>query len=180
LMKLKGAREAEAAFDDFLRLYPAHPKVPDALFLKSELLRRQILLPGRAQEKTRESITTYKRFLEKEQDTPRAETAVSRIKELNNHLLLHEEAIISHLISTRKYDSAMLRAKRVLEEFPEAAQSDKFQSMLALAVKKQTKKDEAVDGAEQTPTIIDEQTPKNLDEQTPKNLDEKTPKNPDN
>ena len=72
-MNLKEYLEAEVAFDDFLRLYPADPKVPDALFLKGELLHRQILAPGRAQEKTRESIDVYKRFLEKEPDSPRTD-----------------------------------------------------------------------------------------------------------
>ena len=142
LIKLKETTEAEVAFDDFMRLYPADTKVADALFLKGDLLRQQILPPGRSQDKTRESIETYKRFLEKEHDTPRAKTAVSNIKELRSHLLLHEEEIVSHLLSRKKYESAELRAKRALEEYPDASNTAKLQSMLAQALKKQGKKDE--------------------------------------
>lgn len=152
LMAIKKNTEAEAAFDDFLRLYPANPKVADALLLKGDLLNQQILPPGLFQEKTRESIETYKQFLEKEKDTPRAETAVSKIRKLRDHLFLHEEKIVSHLISRKKYESAELRAKRTLEEYPDATQTAKLQSMLAQALKKQGKNDDA----EQAPKSHDQ------------------------
>ncbi|MCL1925538.1 MAG: outer membrane protein assembly factor BamD [Syntrophorhabdaceae bacterium] len=143
LMKFKENTEAEVAFDDFLRLYPANPKVADALLLKGELLRQQILPLGRSQDKARESIETYKQFLEKEKDTPRTETAVLEIRKLRHHLFLHEENIVSHLLSRKKYESAELRAKRVLEEYPDVTQTTKLQSMLAKALQKQGKNDDA-------------------------------------
>jgi len=152
LMKFKKNAEAEVAFDDFLRLYPADPKVADALLLKSDLLYQQILKPGRAQDKTREAIDAYKRFLEKENDTPRAETATSSIRKLRDHLILHEETIVSHLLSRKKYGSAELRAKRALEEYPDATKKARLQLMLAQALKKQGK----TDGAEQAPKDSDE------------------------
>ena len=105
-MNLQEFIEAEVAFDDFLRLYPADPKVPDALFLKGELLQRQIQEVGRSQDKTRESIDTYKRFLEKEPDTPRSAEAASRIKEMRKRLVLQEETVVSHLLSRKLYESA--------------------------------------------------------------------------
>src|SRR5512135_713259 len=86
--------EAEVAFDDFLRLYPSDPKVPDALFLKGELLARQVLAPGRDQGKTREAIKAYTSFLEKEQGTPRAREASGKILELRNRLSLNEASIV--------------------------------------------------------------------------------------
>ena len=143
LMKIKKNMEAEVAFDDFMRLYPADPKVTDALLLKGDLLHQQIRSPGRSQDKTRESIETYKLFLEREKDTPRTEEAISKIRKLRNHLFLHEETIVSHLLSSKKYESAELRAKRVLEEYPDVTQTVKMQSMLGKALKKQGKNDDA-------------------------------------
>ena len=156
LMKQKEAVLAEAAFDDFLRLYPANPKVPDALLLKGDLLYQKILLPGRSQEKTKEAIEVYKQFLEKESDTPRAKTVLSRIKELRVHLLRHEETIISHLLSSKKYESAELRAKRALEEFSDLAPATNLLSMLSKAQEKRAKADEAA----QAQKTRDEKSPR--------------------
>ena len=70
-MANKDEIEAEVAFDDFLRLYPADPKIPDALFLKGALLSRQALPAGRDQGKTLEAIKAYELFLEREPGSPR-------------------------------------------------------------------------------------------------------------
>lgn len=140
---MKDYLEAEAAYDDFLRLYPADPKVPDALYNKGDLLHKQILAVGRSQEKTREAIEAYRLFLLKEPDTPRSETAVARINEMRRRLVAHEEAVISHLLSRKLYESAEVRAKRVILEYPDAAPTPNLLSMLAEALEKQGKKDEA-------------------------------------
>ena len=152
LMRIRENAEAETAFDDFMRLYPADPKVADALLLKGDLLHQQIMPPGRSQDKTRECITTYKLFLEKENDTPRAQAAALRVKELRAHLLRNEEQVISHLLSRKKFDSAELRAKRAMEEYPDAAPTANLLSMLAKALKQQDKNDEA----EKVLKILDE------------------------
>jgi outer membrane assembly lipoprotein YfiO len=135
--------EAEVAFDDFLRLYPSDPKVPDALFLKGGLLSRQVLAPGRNQAKTHDAIDTYKRFLEKEQGTARAAEASGRIKELRNRLALHEETVVSHFLSRKLYESAESRARRALAEYPDVPATPKLLSLLARALEKQGKKEEA-------------------------------------
>jgi len=143
LMQTKETMEAETAFNDFLRLYPADPKVADALLLKGDLLHKQILPPGKSQDKTKECIQTYKLFLEKEMDTPRAQTAALKVSDLRSHLLRHEEEIISHLLSRKKFESAELRAKRAMEEYPDSAPTAKLLSMLAKALKQQGKTEEA-------------------------------------
>src|SRR5659263_96542 len=87
--------EAEVAFDDFLRLYPADPKIPDALLLKSALLSRQALPPGRDQGKTLEAIKAYSLFLEREPGSPRAREISGKILELRNRLALHEANVVN-------------------------------------------------------------------------------------
>ncbi len=97
--------EAEIAYDDFLRLYPASDNVPYALFRKGELLSRQAGKPGRDQTKTLEALRTYKLLLEKSPSSPYAGRAAGRIGELRNRLAEHEVRVVSHYLTRKKYDA---------------------------------------------------------------------------
>ena len=142
-MANKDEIEAEVAFDDFLRLYPADPKIPDALFLKGALLFRQTLPPGRDQGKTHEAIKAYTLFLEREQGSPRTEEASRRIRELRNRLALHEATVVNHFLSRKLYDSAEARARRAVAAYPDVPAAPTLLSQLAQALEKQGKRDEA-------------------------------------
>jgi len=139
----KDRLEAETAFDDFLRLYPGHPKVADALFLKGELLDEEARAPGRSQDKTREAIETYRKFLEKEPGTRRSADVAVRIRNLRNRLCLHERAVVTHYLSRKLYNSAELRAQRAIAEYPDTAAAPEVHMLLARALEKQGKKEEA-------------------------------------
>ncbi len=149
--------EAEVAFDDFLRLYPADPKIPDALFLKGALLSGQALPPGRDQGKTREAIKTYTLYIEREPGSPRAREASGKILELRNRLALHEATVVNHFLSKKLYDSAEARARRALAAYPDVPAAPKLLSLLAQALEKQEKRDEA----ETTRKTIAEKYPDN-------------------
>ncbi len=135
--------EAEVAFDDFLRLYPADPKVPDALLLKGDLLSRQVLQPERDQGKTREAIKAYTLFLEREPGTPRARETSGKIRDLRNRLALHEAAVATHYLKRKHYDSAEARARRAVAAYPDVPAVPTILSLLAQALEKQGKRDEA-------------------------------------
>jgi outer membrane assembly lipoprotein YfiO len=135
--------EAEVAFDDFLRLYPADPKIPDALLLKGDLLARQALPPGRDQGKTREAIKAYTLFLEREPNSPRAREASGKIRELRNRLALHEATVANHFLSRKLYDSAEARARRAVAAYGDVPAAPTLLSLLAQALEKQGKRDEA-------------------------------------
>ncbi|MEW6720039.1 MAG: outer membrane protein assembly factor BamD [Thermodesulfobacteriota bacterium] len=135
--------EAEVAFDDYLRLYPGDSRVPDALFLKGDLLFGQILAPGRSQDRTREAIESYRKFLEKEPGTERSATAAARIRELRGRLALHEKLVVVHYLKRKLYLSAELRAQRAVAEYPDTAAAPGLYSLLAEAMEKQGKKEEA-------------------------------------
>ena len=143
-MANKDELEAEVAFDDFLRLYPADPQVPDALFLKGALLSRQALPPGRDQGKTLEAIKAYTLFLEREPGSQRAKEASGKIRELRNRLALHEETVVNHFLTRKRYDSAEARARRAVASFPDVPAAPMLLSLLAQALEKQGKRDEAV------------------------------------
>ena len=142
-MAHKDEIEAEVAFDDFLRLYPADPKIPDALFLKGTLLSRQVLPPGRDQGKTLEAIKAYTLFLEREPASPRAKEASGKIRELRNRLALHEANVVSHFLSRKRFDSAEARARRAVAAYPDVPASPTLLSLLAQALEKQGKRAEA-------------------------------------
>ena len=135
--------EAEVAFDDFLRLYPADPRIPDALFLKATLLSRQVLPPGRDQGKTLEAIKAYKLFLEREPDSPRSREASGKLRELRNRLALHEATVVNHFLTRKRYDSAEARARRAVAAYPDVAAAPTLLSLLGKALEKQGKRDEA-------------------------------------
>ncbi len=135
--------EAEAAFDDFLRLYPASDNVPYALFRKGELLARQVADPARDQTKTVDAVKTFTLLLEKDPDGPYAARAAGRIRELRARLASHEERIVSHYLKRRRYDSAEARARRALGEYPDTKETPRLMSLLAEALDREGKKAEA-------------------------------------
>lgn len=144
-MENKDDVEAEVAYDDFLRLYPANDNVPYALFRKGELLFRQVSKPGRDQTKTIEAIRTYKVFLGRSPSGPQAETASKRVEELRNRLAEHEAAVISHYLTRSKYDSAEARARRAVSDYPDTASLPSLMSLLAEALEREGKKEEAAE-----------------------------------
>ena len=135
--------EAEVAFDDFLRLYPADPKIPDALFLKGTLLSRQVLPPGRDQGKTLEAIKAYTLFLEREPDSPRAREATGKIRELRNRLALHEATVVNTYLSRKLYPGAEARARRAVATYPDVPAAPTLLALLVQSLEKQGKRDEA-------------------------------------
>jgi outer membrane assembly lipoprotein YfiO len=137
--------EAEVAFDDFLRLYPGDARVPDALYLKGELLARQVLAPERDQTKTREAVKAYSRFLEKEPSSPRTAEATRKIQNLRNRLARHEVAVVSNYMSRKLYESAAARARRALAEFPDVPSTPTLMALLAEALDKEGLKDDSAD-----------------------------------
>ncbi|HEX2710509.1 MAG TPA: outer membrane protein assembly factor BamD [Candidatus Deferrimicrobium sp.] len=135
--------EAEVAFDDFLRLYPADPKIPDALFMKGDLLSRQVLSPGRDQGKTREAIKAYTLFLEREPGTPRARETSGKILELRNRLALHEANVVKYFLTRKMYDSAEARARSAVAAYPDVPVATTLLPLLVQALEKQGKGAEA-------------------------------------
>lgn len=126
--------DAESAYDDFLRLYPAHDNVPYALARKGDLLARDAPSPGRDQTKTVEALKTFSMLREKAPTGPFAGLAAERIRALRARLARHEELVIRHYLSTRKYDSAQVRARRAVEEYRDTPVLPSLMALLADAL----------------------------------------------
>jgi outer membrane protein assembly factor BamD len=142
-MENKDNVEAEIGYDDFLRLYPAHGKVPYALFRKGDLLYRQIGKPGRDQTKTTEALRAYKRVLEQDPSGPYAKEAAERVAELRNRLAESEAVVVSNYLSRKKYESAEARARKAVAEYSDTPSLPTLMSLLADALEKEGKKEEA-------------------------------------
>lgn len=142
-MENKDDIEAEVAFDDFLRLYPASDNVAYALFRKGELLARQVGDPARDQTKTREAVKTFAQLLEKDPNGPYAARAGARIGELRARMAAHEERVVSHYLKRKKYDSAESRARRALAEYPDTKETPRLLELLAEALDGQGRKADA-------------------------------------
>lgn len=144
-MNNKDNIEAETAFDDFLRLYPADNNVPYALYRKGELLARQAPNPGRDQTKSLEAVKTFSLAREKNPNGPYAEISAVRIASLRNRLAEHERGVVAHYFGRKRFVSAEARARRALAEYPDTAAAPALLSFLAEALQKQGKNDEAAE-----------------------------------
>jgi outer membrane protein assembly factor BamD len=144
-MNNKNNVEAEVAFDDFLRLYPADDNVPYAFYRKGDLLSRQASDPGRDQSKTLEAIKAFRGVLEKDPKGPYAAAAVVKIAALRDRLAEHEKRVIAHYIGRKRYVSAETRSRRALLEYPDTSAVPSYLTFLAEALEKQGKKEEAAE-----------------------------------
>ncbi|MDA8123261.1 MAG: outer membrane protein assembly factor BamD [Deltaproteobacteria bacterium] len=142
-MENKEDLEAEVAFDDFIRLYPANDNISYALYRKGELLARQVPDTGRDQSKTVEAVKAFTLAREKNPNGPYAEKAAAKIGRLRNRLAEHESNVASHYLRRRNYESAEVRARRAVSDYPDTTATPLLMSILAKAVEKQGRKEEA-------------------------------------
>lgn len=144
-MENKDNIEAEVAYDDFLRLYPASDNVPYALSRKGDLLARQAVVPGRDQTKTLEAVRTFTQLRDRDPAGPYAAEAVRRIGELRARLAAHEEKIVAHYLARRQFESAEARARRAIGEYPDTRETPRIMSLLAEALDRGGRKAEAAE-----------------------------------
>jgi outer membrane protein assembly factor BamD len=144
-MARKDFVDAEASFDDFLRLFPASDNVPYALSRKAETLRRQVGPPGRDQSRTREAIRIYEALIAKDPKGPYRAEADARIRELRDRLAEHEKMVVAHYLKRRKPESAEARARRAVADHPDAAALPILMTLLAEALERQNRDGEAAE-----------------------------------
>ncbi|GAB4363365.1 MAG: hypothetical protein Kow00128_04010 [Deltaproteobacteria bacterium] len=144
-MENEDEAEAEVAFDDFLRLYPANDNVPYALSRKGELLFRQVRDPRRDQSRTRDAIRTYRLLLDRYPSTPFAASAAARIADLRNRLAEHETEVVRHYLARKRFDSAETRARRAVAEFSDTKSLPTLLALLAESLERHGKPAEAAE-----------------------------------
>lgn len=135
--------EAETAYDDFLRLNPSDENVPYALYRKGVALARQSGKAGRDMTKAQEAVKALELAVAKNPRGPYAEKATGEMRKVKTILAESEVLVISHYMKRKLYDSAEVRARRAVAAYGETPVLPRLLTLLADALEKQGKKEEA-------------------------------------
>jgi outer membrane protein assembly factor BamD len=121
---------AIAAADRFIKLYPRHPRVDYAYYLRAlvnfdrtsgmldRLLKRDSAVrdPHTAEESFHDFAELVKRF----PDSPYATDATQRMVHLRNYLARHELYVARYYIKLKAYVAAANRSRYIIENYPRA------------------------------------------------------------
>lgn len=135
--------EAETAYTDFVKMYPADNNVPYALFRKGELLFRGASSPLRDQSKTLEAVKAYGDLLGRDPAGPYASRAKERVVTLRGRLAAHEGAVAAHYLKRKNWESAEARSRWAAGEYKDTGEAPALLTLLAEALERQGRREEA-------------------------------------
>jgi outer membrane protein assembly factor BamD len=111
---------AVAAYQEFLTLYPSHPRADYAQFMVGESNFSQRHGPDRDQTPVQEALQDYNRLLDFYPNSPYLESARARIQECRQSLARSEFLVGYFYQRTRRVPRAAVnRYQRVLEKYPD-------------------------------------------------------------
>ena len=136
---------ATAAYREFLRIFPSHPRADYAQFQAAESAFAQRHGPDRDQTQTFNALEEYERLLDLYSETEYVETARARIQVCRQSLARAEFLAGYFYQRTRKvYRAAIARYEGLLEEYPDYEQIDEVLFRLAQALSAQKRLAEAL------------------------------------
>lgn len=147
---LSAIRELE----EFIRLYPRHPQLPYAYFLKAlsadsinrSWLDRFITDPAnRDIQSTQQALSAYQEIIQRFPNTDYAIAAQQRLVIITNRLARRDLQVAQFYYERKAYLAAATRAQRVIEEFPNSQSSREALVMLRQAHQKMGLDETAVD-----------------------------------
>jgi outer membrane protein assembly factor BamD len=121
---------AIAAADRFIKLYPRHPRVDYAYYLRAlvnfdrtsgmldRLLKRDSAV--RDPHTARESFHDFAELVKRYPDSPYATDAIQRMVHLRNYLARHELYVARYYIKLKAYVAAASRSRYIIENYPRA------------------------------------------------------------
>jgi outer membrane protein assembly factor BamD len=140
---------AIAAADRFIKLYPNHPNVDYAYYLKGlvnfnddpGILGRLSMFGIRAEQDmaerdpraARESFAAFKELATRYPESKYTPDAVARMKYLVNALASHEIHVAKYYLKRKAWVAAANRAKQVLQSYPEAPALEEALAILIVA-----------------------------------------------
>lgn len=110
--------EAAAAYEDFLKQHPDHPRTPEVLYQLGMSYYEQILSADRDQTATRNALATFEALLEKYPENPRAEEVGFLIRRCKDRLAAHELYVGRFYLRTDNYEAAIMRFNDLFARFP--------------------------------------------------------------
>jgi len=135
--------DAEVAFDDFIRLYPDSPLVPDALLLKGKTIERGMEKVGRDLDPAYQALKVYRRLVEAYPNSPQASEARARIKYIRNHLAENELEIGKFYLKRGKLGPAEFRLRRAIEQYGDVEAAPALAETLGLVYLKSGNREKA-------------------------------------
>ena len=142
-MQTKEYVEAEAQFSRLLRDYPFSEYADDAAFLIGECYYRQKPSPNRDVTMGEEGIERFQRFLRDYPGSDRAPEARAKIQDLREILAVKKFLNGRQYYRHKRYTSAVVYLRAVWEDYPEAEIVPEALVLLARALDRIERRDEA-------------------------------------
>ena len=124
------------SYQDFISLHPKHKKVPYAIYQIGLCYYHQIPSIDRDQTVTKKALETFKQVVREYPETRYAQRATIKIKICREKLALHEFYVGRFYYRTKKYKSALLRFRYILDNYADLPIARKAQYYLELCKKK--------------------------------------------
>ncbi|UFS71649.1 outer membrane protein assembly factor BamD [Geomonas sp. RF6] len=114
----KGYIEAAAAYEEFRKLHPTHPKVPYALYRLGMCNYREVTGIDTDQTPVKNAVATFEGFLASYPTSEYAAEVKEKLEDCRNKQLAYEVYVGNFYLRTKKYDSAIKRLTEALAKFP--------------------------------------------------------------
>lgn len=140
--------EAAAAYEDFLKQYPNHPRTADTLYQLGMSYYKQILSADRDQTATQNAMVTFENLIRRFPDDPNIDEARTLIAQCRDRLAERELYVGHFYLRTGKYLPAIRRLQQIPESYPDFANLDQAYFYLGQAHQKNGNRQQAVDAFE--------------------------------
>lgn len=137
--------QAAGAYDNFIKQYPGHEKIPDALYYLGMAYFKQILSPDRDQTATRNALHTFESLLKLHPDTPRREEVQVLAERCRHSLAAHELSIGRFYQRSNQHQAAIRRLEQLFIDYPNYYDRDEAYFYLGKAYLQASRRQEAAD-----------------------------------
>lgn len=136
--------EAAAAYEDFLKQHPEHPRTAEVLFQLGMSFYKQILSIDRDQTATHNALVTFETLVKRFPDDPKKDEARAFAEHCRNRLAEHEFYVGHFYQRTGKYQPAINRLQAIPARYPDFADLDQVYFYLGQAYMKNGERQQAI------------------------------------
>ncbi len=135
--------EAAAAYEDFLKQHPDHPRTAEALFQLGMSFYKQILSADRDQTATHNALVTFETLLKRFPDDPKKAETQALAARCRDLLAEHELYVGRFYLRTGKYQPAIKRLQQIPARYPDFHNMDQAYFYLGQAHLKNGEREQA-------------------------------------
>jgi outer membrane protein assembly factor BamD len=111
--------EAAAAYEDFLKQHPDHPRTAEVFFQLGMSFYHQMLTIDRDQTATHNALVTFETLLKRFPDDPKSEEARALAAHCRDRLAEHELYVGRFYLRTGQYQAAIKRLQGIFTRYPD-------------------------------------------------------------